>query len=47
MFADLERAVHALARWLADTIFASFLFSILENTDLEPRVLAAKKAHTI
>ena len=46
MFAALERTIHALARWFADTIFASFLFSVLENTDLEARVLAAKKAHT-
>ena len=32
MFADLERALHALARWFADTIFASFLFSLIEHT---------------
>ena len=45
MMADLERDLHALTRWLADTLFASILFHLLERTDLEERVLEAKRAH--
>ncbi len=41
---ELERALHALARWWADAIFASWLGFLLEHTDLEARVIAARRA---
>ena len=41
---DLEHALHALARWWADAIFASWLGFLLEHTELEARVIAARRA---
>ena len=32
---DLERAIHELARWWADSIFASWLAFLLTHTDFE------------
>ncbi len=41
---DLERAIHDLARWWADSIFASWLAFLFAHTDFEDRVVLARRA---
>jgi hypothetical protein len=40
---DLERAIHDLARWWADSIFASWLAFLLDHTDFEVTVHGARR----
>ena len=43
---DLERAIHHLARWWADSIFSSWLAFLLTHTDFEDRLTAARRVHS-